>query len=55
MEASERGHTAGNGYTGVHRRAKKAIREITDADNKEKAEKAIEAFAKEFSAKAVRH
>jgi transposase-like protein len=35
----------------VHSRAKAAIREITEAENKKEAEKAIEAFAGEFSAK----
>lgn len=35
----------------VHRRAKKAIHEITEAENKGEAERAIEQFAKEFGAK----
>jgi len=35
----------------VHSRAKAAIREITEAENKKEAEKAIEEFAGEFSAK----
>ena len=35
----------------VHKRAKKAIHEITEAENKAHAERAIEAFASEFSAK----
>lgn len=35
----------------VHRRAKKAIQEITEAENKAEAARAIEAFAKEFSTK----
>ena len=35
----------------VHPRAKAAIREITEAENKKEAEKAIEEFAGEFSAK----
>jgi putative transposase len=35
----------------VHKRAKKAIREITEAEDKAHAERAIEAFASEFSAK----
>jgi putative transposase len=35
----------------THRRAKKAIHEITEAENKAKAERAIEEFAKEFGAK----
>jgi putative transposase len=35
----------------VHRRAKKAIHEITEAENKQEAAHAIEAFAKEFGAK----
>ncbi len=35
----------------VHSRAKAAIREIIEAENKKEAEKAIEAFAGEFSAK----
>jgi putative transposase len=35
----------------VHPRAKAAIREVTEAENKKEAEKAIEAFASEFSAK----
>jgi putative transposase len=35
----------------VHRRAKEAIHEITQAENKAEAERAIEAFAKEFGAK----
>jgi putative transposase len=35
----------------VHPRAKAAIREVTEAENKKEAEKVIEAFASEFSAK----
>ena len=35
----------------VHRRAKAAIKEITEAENKAEATKAIEALAAEFSAK----
>jgi putative transposase len=35
----------------VHRRAKKAIHEITEAENKREAERAIEAFAEEFGIK----
>jgi putative transposase len=35
----------------VHRRAKRAIREITEAQDKAHAQKAIEAFAKEFGTK----
>jgi putative transposase len=35
----------------VHRRVKKAIHEITEAENKQEALRAIEAFAKEFGAK----
>ncbi len=35
----------------VHSRAKAAIKEITEAENKKEAEKAIEEFAGEFSAK----
>jgi putative transposase len=35
----------------VHGRAKVAIREVTEAENKKEAEKAIEAFTSEFSAK----
>ena len=35
----------------VHKRAKKAIHEITEAEDKAHAERAIEAFASEFSAK----
>jgi putative transposase len=35
----------------VHKRAKKAIHEITEAEDRAHAEKAIEAFASEFSAK----
>src|SRR5215213_9146077 len=35
----------------VHRRAKKAIHEITEAENKAEAARAIEAFADEFSTK----
>ena len=35
----------------VHRRAKAAIKEITQAENKREAEKAVEAFAEEFGAK----
>jgi putative transposase len=35
----------------VHRRAKKAIHEITEAENKAEAARAIEAFAEEFSTK----
>jgi putative transposase len=35
----------------VHKRAKKAIHEITEAEDKAHAERAIEAFASEFGAK----
>jgi transposase-like protein len=35
----------------VHRRAKGAIKEITEAENKKEARKAIEAFAAEFGVK----
>lgn len=35
----------------VHKRAKKAIHEITEAEDKVHAERALEAFASEFSAK----
>jgi putative transposase len=35
----------------VHRRAKAAIKEITEAENKKEARKAIEAFSEEFSKK----
>jgi putative transposase len=35
----------------VHRAAKKAIHEITEAENKAEAERAVERFAKEFGAK----
>jgi transposase-like protein len=35
----------------VHSRAKAAIKEITEAENKKEAERAIETFAEEFSAK----
>ncbi len=35
----------------VHRRAKKAIHEITEAENEAQAARAIEAFADEFSSK----
>jgi transposase-like protein len=35
----------------VHKRAKKAIKEITEAENKAEAEKAIKEFVKEFGVK----
>lgn len=35
----------------VHKRAKKAIKEITEAENKAKAKKAVKEFVKEFGAK----
>ncbi len=35
----------------VHRRAKKAISEITEAENKAEAHKAVKGFAREFGVK----